>query len=90
MYGRPYRGVNGARVREDDEGHGRTATAKFPGTCVVTGKVINPGDTIRFVNRRPVLVTARVSDTFETSGGTFYRNRNGRCEDAPCCGCCTI
>ena len=25
-----------------------------------------------------------------TSGGTFYRNYNGRCEDAPCCGCCTI
>ena len=31
-----------------------------------------------------------ISDTFKTSGGTFYRNRNGRCEDAPCCGCCTI
>jgi hypothetical protein len=25
-----------------------------------------------------------------TSGGTFYRNRNGVCEDAPCCGCCTF
>jgi hypothetical protein len=24
-----------------------------------------------------------------TSGGTFYRNYNGRCEDAPCCGCCS-
>ena len=24
-----------------------------------------------------------------TSGGTFYRNAAGRCEDAPCCGCCT-
>jgi hypothetical protein len=31
-----------------------------------------------------------VSDVFKTSGGTFYRNRSGRCEDAPCCGCCTI
>lgn len=31
-----------------------------------------------------------VSDTFTTSGGTFYRNKRGRCEDAPCCGCCTI
>lgn len=28
--------------------------------------------------------------TFRTSGGTFYRNARGRCEDAPCCGCCTI
>lgn len=25
-----------------------------------------------------------------TSGGTFYRNREGLCEDAPCCGCCTF
>lgn len=31
-----------------------------------------------------------VSYEIETSGGVFYRNYNGRCEDAPCCGCCTI
>jgi transposase-like protein len=31
-----------------------------------------------------------VSDVIRTSGGTFYRNKRGRCEDAPCCGCCTI
>lgn len=31
-----------------------------------------------------------VSDVFRTSGGTFYRNKRGRCEDAPCCGCCDI
>jgi hypothetical protein len=24
-----------------------------------------------------------------TSGGEFYQNHNGRCEDAPCCGCCS-
>lgn len=30
-----------------------------------------------------------VSHVFTTSGGTFYRNKRGRCEDAPCCGCCT-
>lgn len=23
-----------------------------------------------------------------TSGGEVWENRNGRCEDAPCCGCC--
>lgn len=32
----------------------------------------------------------RVSTVLTTSGGTFYRNANGRCEDAPCCGCCTF
>jgi hypothetical protein len=31
-----------------------------------------------------------VSYEIRTSGGTFYRNRNGVCEDAPCCGCCTF
>ena len=31
-----------------------------------------------------------VSDVFRTSGGTFYRNKKGTCEDAPACGCCTI
>jgi hypothetical protein len=25
-----------------------------------------------------------------TSGGTFTQNARGRCEDAPCCGCCTF
>jgi hypothetical protein len=29
-------------------------------------------------------------NTIRTSGGTFTRNIRGRCEDAPCCGCCTI
>jgi hypothetical protein len=23
-------------------------------------------------------------------GATLIRNRRGRCEDAPCCGCCTF
>ena len=91
----PYRGTNGARVREDDEGHAapaRTLLARFPGTCVATGARIEPGDTI--THERGVgstLVHRRyVSDVIQTSGGTFYRNRQGRCEDAPACGCCNI
>jgi len=31
-----------------------------------------------------------VSYEIRTSGGTFYRNKRGVCEDAPCCGCCTF
>jgi hypothetical protein len=31
-----------------------------------------------------------VAYEIRTSGGTFYQNSNGRCEDAPCCGCCTF
>jgi hypothetical protein len=26
---------------------------------------------------------------FPSTGSYAYQNRNGRCEDAPCCGCCT-
>lgn len=28
------------------------------------------------------------SDYWRTGGREFYRNKAGRCEDAPCCGCC--
>lgn len=31
-----------------------------------------------------------VSVHIQTSGGSWYQNNNGRCEDAPCCGCCTF
>lgn len=29
-----------------------------------------------------------VSDIWRAGGREFYRNKAGRCEDAPCCGCC--
>lgn len=29
-----------------------------------------------------------VSHVWNTGGREFYRNKRGRCEDAPCCGCC--
>ena len=31
-----------------------------------------------------------VSDVYRFGNNEFYRNKAGRCEDAPCCGCCTI
>jgi len=31
----------------------------------------------------------RVSVTRFAGGGVSYRNSRGRCEDAPCCGCCS-
>ena len=34
--------------------------------------------------------SSRVSNvTTFSSGATIYTNRRGRCEDAPCCGCCS-
>ena len=29
-----------------------------------------------------------VSHLWTSGGREYYRNRAGRCEDAPCCGCC--
>lgn len=29
-----------------------------------------------------------VSDVWRADGREYYRNKRGRCEDAPCCGCC--
>lgn len=31
-----------------------------------------------------------VSHVIGIGGKEYYRNKKGRCEDAPCCGCCTI
>lgn len=33
---------------------------------------------------------AYVSNVFGIGGREYYRNKAGRCEDAPACGCCTI
>ena len=33
---------------------------------------------------------SRVSDEIRIGDQTYYRNKRGTCEDAPCCGCCTI
>jgi hypothetical protein len=30
-----------------------------------------------------------VSHVWQSGGREFYRNKRGRCEDAPCCGCCS-
>ena len=41
------------------------------------------------VRRKPAPVDTIVFNG-EHGPKTFYRNVRGRCEDAPCCGCCTI
>ena len=76
--------------------------ARYPGTCSECGKSFTAGTLILFsklaargsktshVDCGAPEDRSDVSNVIRTSGGTFYRNRNGRCEDAPCCGCCTI
>lgn len=78
-----------------------TITAKFKGICASTGRAINPGDRCTYDYRtgkmrlldelRSQPETGRyISDVVRIGGKEFYRNKRGRCIDAPCCGCCTI
>ena len=68
--------------------------AKYYGRCARTGAAIRPGDVITFTTARKAVLVQRmhneVSDVIQFGDNTFYRNKAGRCEDAPCCGCCTI
>jgi hypothetical protein len=77
--------------------------AKYNGRCSLSGAPIYRGDDIVYdtVTRKTWLSEhgdsgvylgqkKRVSDVFSIGGKEFYRNKQGRCIDAPCCGCCTI
>jgi hypothetical protein len=73
----------------------RTMTARFPGRCRGCDAGIVPGDIIVHGGRGKtyhVDCNGRTEITtiyFPSTGNTIYRNARGRCEDAPCCGCCT-
>lgn len=82
----------------------KTMLAKYKGTCARTGAPIRPGDEIQYDTatrkawitdeddgRMTFTTPARQyrSDVFQIGGREYYQNKNGRCIDAPCCGCCT-
>jgi len=66
--------------------------AKYAGKDARTGAPIRAGDEIIFDTTTPPNIRADyVSHVFNFGNGReYYRNKAGRCEDAPCCGCCTI
>jgi hypothetical protein len=80
----------------------KTMRAKYPGKCSRSGARINPGDFIIYntanktaelepdADRMTYTTSPRVSDVYSIGGREFYHNKKGRCEDAPCCGCCTF
>lgn len=76
-------------------GNGAPTPARNPGGCVAGqhgcqfcgSEDLNDGEACpALANDRRV--SSRVT-VVRTSGGTFYQNARGRCEDAPACGCCT-
>jgi len=72
----------------------RTMRARYPGRCAATGAPFKPGALIYYdqVTKRATLAPVLNTITFSGDRGPvhFIRNARGRCEDAPCCGCCTI
>ena len=72
---------------------------KYPGTCEHCGShVARNAGKLRKAGRGWAVAHLACADkrspqvdTFRfSSGHVAIRNVNGRCEDAPCCGCCTI
>jgi hypothetical protein len=91
---RGFRGTGGYCRREQDEGQQQHEfTARYAGKCVDTGAPIKPGDTVQKAPGGYRLLrstTGYVSNVIQIGGKEYYRNKAGLCEDAPCCGCCTI
>jgi len=73
----------------------RILTARFAGRCRVCPDPIVAGDTIVHAGRGVTFHQAcasggaAVTTVSTSSGWVGTRNVRGRCEDAPCCGCCT-
>lgn len=77
----------------------RMMTAKYAGTCRKCNGRIRKGDKIGFAGKGLAYhqectqnVAGRqvaISETRFSSGAVMFTNSNGRCEDAPCCGCCS-
>ena len=72
---------------------------KYPGRCVKCHATVpaNGGELRKSKAGRFYVLHLTCADGGEgvnaftfSSGETFIRNKRGRCEDAPCCGCCTI
>lgn len=81
----------------------KTMTARYAGTDAITGRRFRAGDEIQYDTatrkawlHEPGDMDAPISADYVShvidfgSGKQYYRNKQGRCEDAPCCGCCTI
>jgi len=83
-----YRGrcsITGAAINPGDDIVFDTVTRKAwfsePGDCQVEPATSSP-----YLAAKK---TRYVSDVYSVGGREYYRNKQGLCIDAPCCGCCT-
>ena len=74
----------GASIRPGDQIQYDTATRRA--WLAEPGDMADMGDDQQAARRyNPTWV----SHVWNSGGREYYRNKAGRCEDAPCCGCCT-
>ena len=74
----------GASIRPGDQIQYDTATRRA--WLSEPGDMADLGDEQQAASRYN---PAWVSHVWTSGGKEYYRNKAGRCEDAPCCGCCT-
>jgi hypothetical protein len=79
---------------------GRIITLKYDGTCRACGAHLKAGEQATWYGKGIVygknchkgnqkIVNGKIGWVSTGSDGKeYYQNYNGRCEDAPCCGCC--
>jgi hypothetical protein len=87
--------LTGAPIRPGDsityDTVAKRAFFSEPGDCQVDSSCLmeseNDTDYLAARTRTPKEYRSHV---FNFSGKEYYQNKQGRCEDAPCCGCCTI
>lgn len=86
----------GTRVRA---GAGKAVRngAKWVVLCKVDApaRAVRPGEIAHDVEMnargtKPSAASRAPYAYFPSTGETVYRNANGLCEDAPCCGCCGV
>lgn len=74
--------ISGARIRPGDQITFDTVTRKAwfsePGDCQVDAGAYLAAKKSKYV-----------SNVYSIGGREYYRNKQGLCIDAPCCGCCT-
>lgn len=73
----------GASIRPGDQIQYDTATRRA--WLAEPGDMADLGDEQQAASRYN---PSWVSHVWTSGGKEYYRNKQGRCEDAPCCGCC--
>ena len=68
----------------------KTITLRYPGTCRDCGTKLQPGARARWYGRGRIYGTTCHPQKGKAAAAApeDFKSLNGRCEDAPCCGCC--